>query len=455
MNTIPPYSDGNISATSPGDERELEVDYTSAGPEPQPGIGGAPVRWYDADRTEPYTQIVPFAEKHDTSVEFFFKPITLTALTIAMSIMAYVAMSNDVLEEGKDKKRLGVYASICAFLLFSMVQFRDSLFIRPHPALWRIILGINLLYELALVFLLFQDLDSARIMMTYIDPNLGVPLPEKSYAEDCSLTASNLWNAIDIFCLAHALGWFGKALILRDYWFCWILSIAFEFAEYSLQHQLPNFAECWWDHWVLDVLLCNWLGIYVGMRTCAYFEVKHFTWRSIHSTKGVRRKTKRVLKQFTPHDWTEFRWEGTSSFASYCAVFLLLATFLAAELNPFYLKSLLWMEPSHPIIISRLAGVFTCALPAVRELYQYLSRPEKAVRMGQHAWLLFATILTELLIIFKWSRGMFAEPFPTYIKIAWSIGSALLIAYPSLKFGLPTIRRYLRRAERKRSNKIE
>ncbi|CAE6448392.1 unnamed protein product [Rhizoctonia solani] len=423
MNTIPPYSDGNISATSPGDERELEVDYTSAGPEPQPGIGGAPVRWYDADRTEPYTRIVPFAEKHDTSVEFFFKPITLTALTIAMSIMAYIAMSNDVLEEGKDKKRLGVYASICAFLLFSMIQFRDGLFIRPHPAFWRII--------------------------------LGVPLPEKSYAEDCSLTASNLWNAIDIFCLAHALGWFGKALILRDYWFCWILSIAFELAEYSLQHQLPNFAECWWDHWVLDVLLCNWLGIYVGMRTCAYFEVKHFTWRSIHSTKGVRRKTKRVLKQFTPHDWTEFHWEGTSSFASYCAVFLLLATFLAAELNPFYLKSLLWMEPSHPIIISRLVGVFTCALPAVRELYQYLGHPEKAVRMGQHAWLLFATILTELLIIFKWSRGMFTEPFPTHIKIAWSIGGALLIAYPSLKFGLPTIRRYLRRAERKRSNKIE
>ncbi|CAE6482472.1 unnamed protein product [Rhizoctonia solani] len=401
-----------------------------------------------------------------------------------MSIMAYVAMTDDVLEEGRDKKRLGVYASICAFLLFSMVQFRDGPFIRPHPAFWRIVLGVNLLYELALVFLLFQDLDSARTMMTYLDPNLGVPLPEKSYAEDCSLTTSNLWaiqNAIDIFCLAHALGWFGKALILRDYWFCWILSIAFEFAEYSLQHQLPNFAECWWDHWVLDVLLCNWLGIYVGMRTCAYFEVKwvldvllcnwlgiyvgmrtcayfevkRFTWRSIHSTPGVRRKTKRVLKQFTPHDWTEFHWEGTSSFASYCAVFLLLATFLAAELNPFYLKSLLWMEPSHPIIISRLAGVFLCALPAVRELYQYLNHPERAVRMGQHAWLLFATILTELLIIFKWSRGMFPEPFPTHIKFAWSVGSALLIAYPSFKFGLPSVRRYLRRAERKRLNKTE
>lgn len=70
-----------------------------------------------------------------------------------------------------------------------------------------------------------------------------------------------LQGVLDIFCVAHTLGWFGKALILRDYWFCWvcpdfpfmdlpplttrtqILSIAFEFAEYSLQHQLSNFEE--------------------------------------------------------------------------------------------------------------------------------------------------------------------------------------------------------------------
>lgn len=144
-----------------------------------------------------------------------------------------------------------------------MLQFRDGPFIRPHPAFWRVVLGINLLYELALVFLLFQDLGSARTMMTYIDPALGVPLPEKSYAEDCTLTPRTIWvripsittlfliltplckNALDIFCVAHALGslptplsygsgvlisltfsgWFGKAMILRDYWFCWVRSI--------------------------------------------------------------------------------------------------------------------------------------------------------------------------------------------------------------------------------------
>jgi len=87
----------------------------------------------------------------------------------------------------------GVYAAIAAFLMFSMIQFRDGPFIRPHPVFWRAVLGINLLYELALVFLLFQDLQTARQMLTYIDPNLGVPLPEKSYAEDCSLSVQNLW----------------------------------------------------------------------------------------------------------------------------------------------------------------------------------------------------------------------------------------------------------------------
>ena len=60
-------------------------------------------------------------------------------------------------------------------------------------AFWRLVLGINLLYDLALVFLLFQDLGSARAMMKYLDPNLGKPLPEKSYAENCEFTFQNVW----------------------------------------------------------------------------------------------------------------------------------------------------------------------------------------------------------------------------------------------------------------------
>ncbi|KAK0243839.1 PSS-domain-containing protein [Armillaria nabsnona] len=421
--------------------------------EPIPGLNGVPVRWYDADRTEPYTRITPFQERHDTSVEFFYKPITLSALAVGLALLAYVATTQDVLKEGRDKRRVGVYASILSFIMFSMIQFRDGPFIRPHPAFWRMVLGVNLLYELALVFLLFQDLDSARGMMTLLDPALGVPLPEKSYAEDCTLGWATIWNALDVFCVAHTLGWFGKAMILRDYWFCWILSIAFELAEYSLQHQLANFAECWWDHWVLDVLICNWVGTYLGMKVCQYLEVKPYEWRGLRQHRGLRSKARRVLSQFSPHDFTAFKWGTASSFMHYIIVVLLLAVFLAAELNPFYLKALLWMEPDHPIVIMRLAFVFLCALPAVRELYQYINDPRRAVRMGQHVWLLLATILTELLVIRKWSVGVFTDPFPRGVKWGLSTGAVLLVLYPVVQFGIPSARRYIRKEKKKARGK--
>jgi phosphatidylserine synthase 2 len=128
-------------------------------------------------------------------------------------------------------------------------------------------------------FILFQKKDNVREWLGLLDHNLGSPLPERSYAEDCSLNYDAITSQLDIFVLAHTLGWFAKAIILRDVWFCWVLSIMFEIMEYSLQHQLPNFAECWWDHWVLDVLLTNWLGLYLGMKTCEYFEVKKYSWR--------------------------------------------------------------------------------------------------------------------------------------------------------------------------------
>ncbi|KAJ7643663.1 phosphatidyl serine synthase-domain-containing protein [Roridomyces roridus] len=465
--------DEELSPTSPGEDSDTLL--ADVEPEPAPGIDGTPVRWYDANRAEPYTRTTPFQERHDPAVEFLYKPVTLTTLGVLLVLLAYLAMTQDVLAEGADKRRMGVYAAIAAFLAFAMIQFRDGPFIRPHPAVWRVVLGVNLLYELVLVFFLFQELETARGYMVLLDPTLGVPLPEKGYADDCRLTPTVLWEALDIFCIAHALGWYGKALILRDYWFCWILSIMFELAEYSLQHQLPNFNECWWDHWVLDVLLCNWLGTYLGMKTCQYLEVKPYAWRGTlvptssssssvipdpkkpRRTARLRSKAARALRRLGPHDFTRFTWGTASSFSHYLSVVLLLAVFLAAELSPFYLKSLLWLEPAHPIVVLRLAGVFLCALPAVRELFQYVNDPRRAVRMGQHVWLLLATVITEILLIFKWSSSsegggwmsMYPEPFPRAVKWGWGVGCVGLVVYPIVKFGMPELRRWAGRRDRK------
>ena len=52
--------------------------------------------------------------------------------------------------------------------------------------------------------------------------------------------------------------------------------------------------------------------------------------------------------------------------------------------------------------------------------------------MGQHVWLLLATIVTELLAIVKWSQGQFPEPLPTHVRWAWTVGAGLLVLYPTM-----------------------
>lgn len=44
------------------------------------------------------------------------------------------------------------------------------------------------------------------------------------------------------------------------------------------------------------------------------------------------------------------------------------------------------MEPDHPIVIMRLAFVFLCALPAVRELYQYINDPRYVLSLCFYLW---------------------------------------------------------------------
>ncbi|CAJ0913983.1 12089_t:CDS:2, partial [Entrophospora sp. SA101] len=222
----------------------------------------------------------------------------------------------------------------------------------------------------------------ARYIFATIDPSLGRPLPERSYADNCELTIENIKDQMDIFVVYHASGWFAKALVLRDYWFCWILSVMFEVMEYSLQHQLNNFAECWWDHWILDVIICNWAGLYLGMKTCEYFEMKGYSWRGIKQIPSLKGKMKRTVQQFTPHHWTKFEW-GTT-----------------------------------------------------KKAYQYLTDKD-CKRLGPQAWLTIANIMTESVICFKFGRGEFPNPAPTSVIIFWTILISSLVIYAIWQFGIP------------------
>jgi len=329
----------------------------------------------------------------------------------------------------------GIYAAVTLVLVLGTLAFKDRPFIRPHPLFWRLVMAIGLVYQLFLVFLLFQNLSDVQQMMTFFDPSLGVPMPEQSYAEDCSLTWGNINSKLDVFVLAHSLGWFVKAIILRDYWFCWVFSIAFEVMEYSLEHQLHNFAECWWDHWIMDVLVCNWLGIYLGMRVCGYFNMKKYEWRGMSSIPSLGGKLKRAVAQFTPHDWTRFDWSSSKSFGNYLIVLSMLTLGLMTDLNVFYLKFLLWLPPNHMLLLYRTVIVSLATAPAVREAYQYADDPN-CKRLGSHAWIVLSILVTELLICIKFGQGQFTDPWPVSVLAFWALLGVFLVVYPIWRFWL-------------------
>lgn len=76
-------------------------------------------------------------------------------------------------------------ALIVATMMFSVVVLPDTHVTRPHPAFWRIILGLSFIYGLFMIYLTFLPLQEAREFFKHYDTKLGVDLPEKNYASDC------------------------------------------------------------------------------------------------------------------------------------------------------------------------------------------------------------------------------------------------------------------------------
>jgi len=126
--------------------------------------------------------------------------------------------------------------------------------------------------------------------MKYLDPKLGKKINYDAYGHDCKIydpekfpndPFHNFWLKIDGFVVAHYIGWIFKTLMMRDFWLANVVSALFELCEYSLEHQLKNFSECWWDHWIMDFLICNLGGIVTGMYIIKWLKNKNYDWRGL------------------------------------------------------------------------------------------------------------------------------------------------------------------------------
>lgn len=379
----------------------------------------------------------------DGTQTFFWRAHTITVLIILIIVLVYESLFTQQVQDQTLNTKRGLIACASFFVLFGVTQTPDGPFIRPHPALWRLVLCVSVLYEIIMIYILFQTADDARRLLKYVDPTLGVKLEEQDYGGNCLIydpdvpsdPFHNFWDKMDGFVTTHFIGWWLKTLILRDYWLCNVMSIGFEFLEYSLEHQLPNFNECWWDHWILDFLVCNGLGIYLGMKTCEYFRMKPYQWRGLWNTPSFKGKVKRVFTQFSPYNWVEFDWRPTESLKRLFFMVGVITMFFLAELSTFYLKYVLWVPPPNYLCLGRLVFIWLVGAVAMRESFEYMDNPE-CKRMGTQTWVAITIIFTELLIVCKFDWETVTIPPPRHITIIWTAGACIFVTWIIWQFYL-------------------
>ena len=127
----------------------------------------------------------------------------------------------------------------------------------------------------------------------------------------------------------------------------------------------------WWDNIVLDVLLCNGLGIFTGMQVCHFLEMREHHWVSMKDISSKTGKLKRALLQFMPESWNHSRWlDPGCSWMRFIGIFQFILIWQVMELNTFFVKHIFPMPTQHPICVTRILILGVMAAPATRYLFK-------------------------------------------------------------------------------------
>lgn len=384
------------------------------------------------------------AQKNLETVEynrFFYISHTLTFMVlgvIAMNVLIHYTRGWSY----EQLQLLALKAIVFFVLMFSAFYMPDTIVTRPHPFIWRCVLGANLMYLSFLIYISFIPLDQARKTFKIFDSRLGEPLPERSYADDCRFYTPddpvsmfrNFSDAVfDVHFVAHLIGWVCKVLIIRDIKICWVCSIVFELTELTFKHWLPNFAECWWDHLLLDVFGCNMLGIIIGAAILRYMSVNKLHWVYYKQKKDERylydqcSAINRAIYKLKPEFLIKHDWKVFKSLKRFYGVLFFCCICLAVDLNNFFMKTILWVPPEHDLLKFRLLLWCPLALAGAEEYFEYITNPYSK-RVRPHMWLILIVLATELGIIFRNSFVYTGAPFPLFVKVMWAIIFSIILS---------------------------
>ena len=286
-------------------------------------------------------------------------------------------------------------------------------------------------YSLNIFFWCFFSKENLQFVLSNIyDSSLGRPLPEKDYAVDCRVFTPenpvsymhNITSNLDMYVIAHFMGWTFKVWIFRNSTLAWIMSVAFEIMEFTMEVWLPNFKECWWDHLLLDVFGCNLIGMMIGFYTMKKFRMRKIHWFLAPSPESESLSYWGKLKHaFTSRD--EYikndKWHWLSELWTFNAVVWFWFMNLYMDLSYFYNKAMIDMPPPHWLLGVRMWILGFFSIIAANDYYDYVVT-RKCTSMSMPVFLIHIIMILEgLLFIKNIKKDLFANPLHYHIKIFW------------------------------------
>ena len=97
------------------------------------------------------------------------------------------------------------------FLIYCVLQTRDGLLVRPHPAVWRVLHGIGVLYLLLLSGIVVLHEDDAKRFLQMLVRQVGTRedgvVQHQGDASDCSISLTTLTRQLtSMWFFAHVVG---------------------------------------------------------------------------------------------------------------------------------------------------------------------------------------------------------------------------------------------------------
>jgi len=310
---------------------------------------------------------------------------------------------------------------------------------RGFALFWKIVQGCAMAYSLnILVWLFFSKENLQYILKNVYDSNLGQPLGEKSYAEDCRVFTpenpksyfANITGSFDIFVLAHFLGWTFKVWIFRNSAMAWVMSVGFEIMEWTMEVWLPNFKECWWDHFLFDLFGCNLIGMLIGQYTIRKFNMRKLFW-FVERTEEYEALPwyKKFVYAFTSRDEhvKTGKWHWLSELWTFNAVIWFWFMNMYIDLSYFYNKAMIEIPPPHWLCAVRIWILAFFCIIAANDYYDYIVT-RKCHNMTLPIFLLhFIMIVEGLLFLKNIKSSLFDNPLHYHIKVFW-IGFFVIMA---------------------------